>query len=485
MIRWSKVLEKVDDYRWRLPRTFQRGMRTDGIIFADDSLMEAIGQDEAVQQVANVACLPGIVGESLAMPDIHWGYGFPVGGVAAFDVKEGIVSPGGIGYDINCGVRLLRSDVSAKDGAGRVEKLINALYANVPCGVGRDGRIRLSGTKELDRVLERGARWAVEKGYGIRDDLEHTEERGCLDGAMPEYVSARARQRGAGQLGTLGSGNHFLEVQAVQEIYDEEAAQAFGVEKGMITVMIHSGSRGLGHQAATDYIGVMGAALREYGIEVPDRQLACAPVDSPHGREYLGAMAASANFAWANRQVIAHFVREAFEQVFGMSASRLGLQQVYDVSHNVARMETHVIDGKKRKLCVHRKGATRSLGPGSAGLPEDHRGVGQAVIIPGDMGRYSYLLAGTAQPARLSFSSTCHGAGRLLSRGAAKSAMKGRDVAMELKERGIYVLGGSWASLAEEAPDAYKDVAAVVNTAHGAGLARRVARLKPLGVMKG
>lgn len=485
MGKWSNILKRIDEFRWRLPKSYQDGMNTDGMVFADDRVMELIDQDEAIKQVANVACLPGIVGSSLAMPDIHWGYGFPVGGVAAFDVNDGVISPGGIGYDINCGVRLMKTDLELEDVKSRVGDIVRAFFSYVPSGVGRGGAIQLSARKDMDDVLKNGAEWAVKKGCGISDDLAHTEANGRLKDANPDKVSKQAKKRGSNQAGSLGAGNHFLEVQQVTEIYDEDAASAFGIEKGMITVMIHTGSRGLGHQVASDYIQAMGKALKKYDIKIPDRQLACAPVNSAEGKNYIGAMACAANFAWANRQIIAHRVREVFEKVFGQSADRLGIYQVYDVAHNIAKFEEYNIDGKKRKVCVHRKGATRAFGPGFAELPEDHRNVGQAVIIPGDMGRYSYLLAGNSRSAGLSFSSTCHGAGRVMSRSAARKALKGRDLSEELEKKGIFARGGSWKSLAEEAPEAYKDVVDVVNTAHGAGLARKVAKLKPLGVMKG
>ncbi len=485
MAHWSKILEKIDDYSWRLPRSYKKGMQVDGIVFADHQLMEIIDQENAVEQVANVAFLPGIVGNSLAMPDIHWGYGFPVGGVAATDYDTGVISPGGIGFDINCGVRLLKTNLTRNDVKGRIDSLIYSLFSDVPSGTGKTGKIHLSHKRELSKVLEKGAKWAIDEGYGWKEDLEYTEAKGRLDEADPDEVSEHARKRGADQLGTLGSGNHFIEIQVVQEIFDEEAAKAFGLEKDMITVMIHTGSRGLGHQVATDYLRVMENAKRKLGIDLPDRQLACAPIESEEGQAYLGAMSAAANYAWANRQIIMHWVREAFEKVFRKSAHHLGMELVYDVAHNIAKFETYDIEGKKKKLCVHRKGATRSLGPGSHDIPKAHRSVGQAVIIPGDMGRYSYVLKGTAESEKLSFSSTCHGAGRLMSRGAILKQMKGRDIADELQERGIFVKGASRKGLLEEAPEAYKDVASVVNTAHGAGLAKRVAKLKPLGVMKG
>jgi tRNA-splicing ligase RtcB len=405
--------------------------------------------------------------------------------VAATDSEEGVISPGGIGFDINCGVRLLRTDLTRKDIEGKVEKLIYSLFSNIPCGTGKDGSIRLDDKKDMSRVLRKGAKWAVDKGYGWKEDLEFTEAGGCMREADPEMVSGQAKHRGSGQLGTLGSGNHFLEIQVVQEIYDSEAAAAFGIEKGQIVIMIHTGSRGLGHQVATDYLRTMGHAGKKYGIELPDRQLACAPIKSEEGANYFAAMAASANFAWANRQIIAHLTRETFEQILGKSAESMGMHMVYDVAHNIAKFEEYEVDGKRKKLCIHRKGATRSFGPGSPELPEAHRKIGQAVIIPGDMGRYSYLLKGSDSAGKISFSSTCHGAGRVMSRGEVIRKLKGRDVAEELGERGIFVRGVSKKGLMEEAPEAYKDVATVVNTAHGAGLAQRVARLKPLGVMKG
>jgi len=485
MSGWTQILERIDENRWKLPKSYKEGMRVNGIIFADSQLMEILEKEDAIEQVANVAFLPGIVGHSLAMPDIHWGYGFPVGGVAATDYHEGVISPGGIGFDINCGVRLLRTDLNREDVKNRIDTLIRVIYNNVPCGVGKGGKIHLSPPKELSGVLEKGSKWAVSNGYGTKEDLEHTEAKGRLMEADPDKVSKKARKRGSGQLGTLGSGNHFVEIQEVMEIFDGEAASAFGIEKGMITIMIHTGSRGLGHQVATDYLKVMEKARKKYEISLPDRQLACAPITSEEGRNYFAAMAAAANYAWANRQVITHWVRESFEKVFRKSAQHLGIKLIYDVAHNIAKFEEYEIEGKKKKLCVHRKGATRSFGPGSSEIPKDHRKVGQAVIIPGDMGRYSYLLKGTSEASELSFSSTCHGAGRVMSRRAVLKKYRGRDVALELEERGIFVKGASRKGLIEEAPEAYKDVANVVNIAHSAGLAKKVAKLKPLGVMKG
>ncbi|MCL5773152.1 MAG: RtcB family protein [Firmicutes bacterium] len=483
--KWIEKLERIDEFRWKLPKEHKPGMRVDGLIYANDRLMESIGQDQAVEQVANVAFLPGIVKYSFAMPDIHWGYGFPVGGVAATDANTGVVSPGGIGFDINCGVRLLRTNLTREDVMPRIRQLVDQLFADIPCGVGCKGRIAVRDEKEFKKVLLLGARWAVKHGYGWDEDLEVTEAGGELAGADTDRVSREAYKRGSAQLGTLGAGNHFLEVQQVMEIYDESAAEILGIFKGQVTILIHTGSRGLGHQICTDYLMVMGRALQKYGIEVPDRQLACAPVNSPEGQDYLAAMSCGANFAWANRQAIANWARGSFEKVFGKPAEKLGIHQIYDVAHNIAKMEEYVIDGKKMKLCIHRKGATRAFPPGNPEIPERYRKIGQPVLVPGDMGRYSFLLAGTQQAWEESFASTCHGAGRLMSRGQAKRSVKGKDLQKDLEDKGIYVRGTSWESLAEEAPEAYKDVRDVVEVCHGAGLSRKIARMKPLGVIKG
>ena len=478
-------LRKIDEHRWEVPQDYKPGMRVPGVIYADDALMKTIEDDQAVEQVANVACLPGIVKASLAMPDIHWGYGFPIGGVAATSLDEGVVSPGGVGFDINCGVRLLRTDLTEDEVRPRMEELVSRLFTNVPSGVGSSGKIRLHGT-EIDDVLRKGGRWAVEHGLGDADDLEHTEENGALGGGDPALIGKRARERGAPQLGTLGSGNHFLEVQAVQEIYDQEAAAALGLsEVGQVAVMIHCGSRGLGHQVCDDYLKVMDAALKRYGIQLPDRQLACAPLTSAEGRDYLASLACAANFAWANRQCIAHWTRESFEQVFGKSWREMGMRQVYDVAHNIAKIERHVVDGKSMELCVHRKGATRAFPPGHAQTPQAYRQVGQPVLVPGDMGRYSFVAVGTARSMEETFGSTCHGAGRMKSRSAARRELKGHDIAQELREAGIIVKAASRVGLLEEASTAYKDVADVINVTHNAGLSKTVAKLRPLGVIKG
>jgi tRNA-splicing ligase RtcB len=477
-------LERIDEVRWRIPVGARPGMRVEGRVYADDRLIAALRDDPALEQVANVATLPGIVGASLAMPDVHWGYGFPVGGVAATRVADGVVSPGGIGFDINCGVRLLRTDLTLDEVRPQLARIADALFRAVPSGIGAHTGRRL-GRDEFDQVLLKGAAWAVGRGGGTPDDLEATEEGGAMAGADPGQVSPRARQRGADQLGTLGSGNHFLEVQLVDRVDDEEAARAFCLEPGAVAVMIHCGSRGLGHQVCTDHLTVMDRAVRRYGIVLPDRQLACAPLDSPEARDYLGAMVAAANFAWANRQLIAAAVRDAFERVFGRSAEALGIRQVYDLSHNMAKFERHRVDGRDVELCVHRKGATRAFPAGHPDTPGAYRDVGQPVLIPGDMGRASFVAVGAPGAMVETFGSTCHGAGRNLSRHAATRALRGVDVAAQLHAHGIEVRAERHDLLAEEASIAYKDVEAVVETAAAAGMVRSVARLRPLAVVKG
>ena len=481
----AKALRKIDDQTWELPADYKPGMRVAGAVIASDALLDEIVRDKAMEQVANVAFLPGIVGRSLAMPDIHWGYGFPIGGVAAMRTSDGVVSPGGVGFDINCGVRLLRTDLEESDVRPVLDDLITVMYSKVPSGVGSRGKIHL-GSAEIDRVMTRGAEWSVEQGYGDLDDLEVTEEGGRMDGADPDAVGHRARQRGADQLGTLGSGNHFLEVQVVDEVFDPAAAAAMGIEGvDQVVVMFHCGSRGFGHQICDDYVKVVSGAMRREGIELPDRQLACAPIESPEGKRYLAAMRCGANFAWANRQVIAHWTREAFEQVFKKPWQELGMRQVYDVSHNMAKIEQHEVDGKRVTVCVHRKGATRAFPPGHPDVPERYREVGQPVLIPGDMGRYSFVSMGGPQSMAKSFGSAAHGAGRRLGRQAAKRALKGRDIRAELAAQGIVVKARGWSSLAEEASEAYKDAADVVEVCHQAGLATKAVRLRPLGVVKG
>jgi tRNA-splicing ligase RtcB len=478
----STPLRRLDAYRWEIPVDYKPGMRVPGRIYADDALLPQIQEDQALEQVANAATLPGIVGWAIAMPDIHWGYGFPIGGVAAMRQDDGVVSPGAVGYDINCGVRLLRTGLEEAEVRPHLERLAERLFRNVPSGVGARGRLRLRGS-QLEAVLQAGAAWAVGEGYGRRDDLRCIESEGVLAGADPGAASAKALERGRDQLGTLGSGNHFLEVQCVDQIYDDRAAAAFGLSPGRVTVLIHCGSRGLGHQVCDDYLRRSAGALARYGIVLPDRQLACVPLASPEGLAYLGAMAASANFAFANRQVITHWVRETFEEVWPGSAG--GVDLVYDVAHNIAKIEDHVIAGERVRVCVHRKGATRGFPAGHPEIPPQYREVGQPVLVPGDMGRYSYVLVGTPAAMAEAFGSAPHGAGRVRSRGAAKRLLEGVDVADALARRGIVVRARSRELLAEEASEAYKDVAEVVRASDGAGLTRAVARLRPLAVVKG
>lgn len=475
-------LEPIDAWRYRIP--CEGGMRVPGVVYASAAMIDEIAQDQSLQQVANVAHLPGIVGQSLAMPDVHWGYGFPIGGVAAFDADEGVVSPGGVGYDINCGVRLLRSELHVDDVRPRLEALSVALFHAVPGGLGRGSHRRLK-PKELERVMVRGARWAVDEGYGDAEDLDVIEEGGCLPGADPAKVSERARTRGMPQLGSLGSGNHFCELGYVAEVYDEAAAASFGLRPGGVTLMIHSGSRGLGHQICEDSLRHMLEASARYGIALPDRQLCAAPLASPEAADYLAAMACAVNFAFANRQLMTGFARQALQDHLRCSEAELGLRVVYDVCHNIAKWEEHEVDGRRRRLCVHRKGATRAFAPGHPQVPAAYRDVGQPVLVPGDMGRYSYVLVGTARAMQETFGSCCHGAGRRLSRNAAKRAARHRSVFQELRERGVFVQAESKATVAEEIPEAYKDVADVVDVMHAAGIARKVAKLVPLAVIKG
>jgi tRNA-splicing ligase RtcB len=482
---WRQILKKVDDYRWELPQDYKPGMRVPGLIFADEAMLNLMAEDQAIEQVANVAFLPGIVGHSLAMPDIHWGYGFPIGGVAAMRVKDGVVSPGGVGFDINCGARLLRTDLREKDVRPVLRELVNQLFRDVPAGLGGHGPLRLSHS-ELEDLMVRGARWMVDRDYGLPEDLEVTESQGCLPGADTAVVSQRARQRGLAQLGTLGSGNHFLEVQVVDTIYDRSAADVFGLEEpGQVVVFFHCGSRGFGHQVCQDYLDVMEKAAKRYDIHLPDRQLACAPIDSREGRDYMAAMTAAANFAWANRQCIAHWVRQSFAHVFQKRPEDLGMRPIYDVAHNIAKVERHSFNGREVTVCVHRKGATRAFPAGHPEIPAAYRQIGQPVLVPGDMGRYSYLAVGTERAMAETWGSTCHGAGRLQSRGAAKRALKGVDIAARLAEQGIVVRAQDRSALAEEASEAYKDVADVVDVLEKAGISRKVAKMRPLGVIKG
>ncbi|MFC2017087.1 RtcB family protein [Chloroflexota bacterium] len=482
---WKEVVRKIDDYRWEIPQSYKQGMSVPGLIFASESMLNHIWEEQVFQQVANVAFLPGIVSHSLAMPDIHWGYGFPIGGVAATRIKDGVVSPGGVGFDINCGVRLLRTNLTEEEVRPKIEQLIAELFVNIPSGLGSTGKLRVS-EKELDGVLTKGSPWMVEKGYGEAKDIVVTEESGCMKGADPEKVSSKAKKRGIPQLGTLGSGNHFLEVEVVDAIYDRDAATVMGISDiGQVLILIHTGSRGFGHQVCSDYVELLGEAVKKYGISLPDRQLACAPVNSPEGQDYLAAMSCAANYAWANRQCITHWARESFIKVLDKSQRELGLEQVYDVAHNIAKIEEYTINGKKLTLCVHRKGATRAFPARHPDIPDIYRNIGQPVLIPGDMGRYSYIALGTEVAMKESFGSTCHGAGRVQSRAAAKRSLRGADVAKALAARGITVKTDSLGSLAEEASEAYKDVAEVVDVTHNAGISRKVARAKPIGVIKG
>lgn len=481
---WEGPIERIDEFRWRIPKVYKPGMRVDGLIYASERMLKEIKSDRAAEQVTNVAFLPGIVGYSYAMPDIHWGYGFPIGGVAATDIDAGgAISPGGVGFDINCGVRLMKTSLKETDVKPKLKELVYGLYNDVPAGVGSKGDIKVSAHEERKLLID-GAKWVVEHGYGRQEDLEYTEERGAIKGADPESVSPRAYERGKNQSGTLGSGNHFMEVQVIDEVYDDDIAGTFGLEIGQVVLMIHSGSRGLGYQVCDDYTRGMISCLSKYDITVPDRQLACAPVNSPEAKAYLGAMRCAANYAWANRQCLMHLARHVFEEVFRMGSEDLGMDLVYDVAHNIAKIEKYNIDGKEKTLCVHRKGATRAFPPGHPELPEKYKKTGQPVIIPGDMGRNSYLLAGT-RGAEEAFYSTCHGAGRVLSRSAAIKACRGRSISQELEDKGILVKSSGRETLAEEAPEAYKDVNEVVNVVHGAGISKRVCRMRPIGVIKG
>ncbi|MCY2951305.1 MAG: RtcB family protein [Planctomycetota bacterium] len=460
-------------------------MLVDGLIFADQKMIGHIAADAAAEQVANVACLPGIQVASLAMPDIHWGYGFCIGGVAAMAADEGgVISPGGVGYDINCGVRLVRTELDFEDVRDRMEALVDGLFARVPCGVGKSGRYHFD-QKELRHLLDHGPEALVKRGLATRRDVEYTEARGRLEGADAEAVSERALERGEAQCGTLGSGNHFLEVQVVDRVLDETAAAVMGVREGQVCVMIHSGSRGLGYQVCDDALRSLRGVPEKYGIHLPDRQLACAPADSAEGQQYLKAMRAAANFAWCNRQLLMWQTREVFEQVFGKGWEHLGMELIYDVAHNIAKFEQHEVEGQTKNLLVHRKGATRAFGPGHADVPEVYRGVGQPVIIPGDMGRASWLLVGQEGSMRRTFGTTCHGAGRLMSRTAAMKDAGGRRIDKELAERGVIARAASRKGLAEEQPAAYKDVDEVVDVVERAGLSKKVARLRPIGVIKG
>lgn len=476
-------IRKIHDYLWEIPQ--HGGMRVPGRIYATQELMADIQKDEALQQVVNVAHLPGIVGYSLAMPDIHWGYGFPIGGVAAVDAEEGVISPGGVGYDINCGVRLVATKLSEQDIQQSLPKLADALFVTIPCGVGAEGAIPKLSKGEEKKLARDGVRWAIEHGYGTEYDAEHTEENGCLAGADPEALSDEALSRGLTQVGTLGSGNHFLEIDRVEEIYNPNVAEALGLSLGRIAIIIHSGSRGLGHQTCEDALKVMGKAMDKYQIVVPDRQLACAPISSSEGERYLAGMACAANYAWVNRQVMMSLAERAFCAALQISPNQLGMRLIYDVCHNIAKPETHIVAGEKRKVWVHRKGATRAFGPGHSAIPTTYRHLGQPVLIPGDMGRYSFLLIGAEQAMLETFGSTCHGAGRLMSRAQAKKTARGRNLDKELQDQGVIARYRGRGTFAEEMSYAYKDVADVVDVVDAAGLSKKVAKLKPLAVIKG
>lgn len=479
----SPHIKRLDAYRLEILPSYKQGMKASAVVYADTALEEII-EAGALDQAANTATLPGLAGNALAMPDIHTGYGFPIGGVAAYEAQSGIISPGGVGYDINCGVRLLASSLEKKDIEKKLEALASGLHSGIPAGLGAGGGLRL-GKRDYEAPLIQGAAWAVKNGLGRPEDLVNSESGGAMGGANPHAVSRRALERGSGQLGTLGSGNHFLEVQEVEEVFDAEAARAFGIFKGQVTVMLHTGSRGLGHQVCSDFIEVMRSAARRYGIALADPQLAAAPFRSTEGQDYFGAMQAAANYAWANRQALTGLTRDIFSSVFGLGEKALALDLVYDVAHNIAKLEEHTVGGKKIMVVVHRKGATRAFGPGHADLPAAYSAVGQPVIVPGDMGRASYLLAGSAKAMTETFGSTCHGAGRLLSRHEALRRARGRNIEEELAAKGVWVRSSGRETLGEEMPEAYKDVEAVVNVVTGAGLAGKVARFRPLIVIKG
>ena len=478
-------LEKVNDCCYRIPRSYQADMRVDGMIFADERLIDHVVADRALEQVVNVATLPGIQVASFAMPDIHWGYGFCIGGVCATDPEQGgVISPGGVGYDINCGVRLMRSNISLDDVRPHLSQLVDCLFARIPCGAGQTGKHRFN-RKQLLRLLGDGSLALVDHGLAVDRDIEHTEAHGRLDDAEPRFVSERALERGAGQCGTLGGGNHFLEVQVVDQVCDDGAAAAMGLAEGLVCVMIHSGSRGLGYQVCDDALRELRGVPERYGIALPDRQLACAPIHSPEAHRYLGAMRAAANFAWCNRQTLMHDARTVLAQVLGTPWQALGLDLVYDVAHNIAKLEEHEVEGHRKPVYVHRKGATRAFPAGHKELPPAYRAIGQPVLIPGSMGTASWVLAGQAGSMKQTFGTTCHGAGRAMSRTSAVKLAKGRRIDHELAQRGVVARARGWRGLAEEQPAAYKDVDAVVEVVHRANLSKKVARLRPVGVIKG
>ena len=485
MPQYRNQFIKIDDSRWEIPCDYKPGMLVPGLIYTNEAMLEHIANEQTPEQVANVACLPGIVGFSFGMPDIHLGYGFPIGGVAAMNISKGVISPGGVGYDINCGVRLLCTNLFEPEVRPRINELLAELFTNVPSGLGSKGKIQLN-RKEIDNVMIEGALWAVKHGFGSNSDLEVTEDCGYIKSANPDKVSDKAVKRGISQIGTLGSGNHFIEVQVVKEVFDTLAASAMGiVGLGQVLILIHTGSRGFGHQVCTDHLRLMEDAVNRYGIKLPDRQLACAPIDSPEGKDYFAAMSCAANYAWCNRQCIAHWVRESFSKVFKKPSQELDIRQIYDVSHNIAKIENHLIDKKKEIVCVHRKGATRAFPPGHDDIPLCYKEIGQPVFIPGDMGSCSFIAVGTQKAMDENFGSTCHGAGRLLSRSAARRKLNGKDVVKELRGRGISIKTEHVSSLAEEASHAYKDVTEVVNIVQQAGISKKIAKAIPMGVIKG
>lgn len=477
-------MTKISDYEWEIPKSFRVDMRVPVRLFTTRRLLEQVMDDRSIEQAINSTTLPGLVGHVLVMPDMHQGYGFPIGGVAATRYPVGVISPGGIGYDINCGVRLLASNIPYEQASGMFKDMVSALYHYCPSGVGGKGQLRLD-QKQLDQVCVQGSSWALKNGYATETDVRRTEESGKLDGADPSKISQRAKDRGRPQLGSLGAGNHFIEVDLIEDIFDDEAARVMGLHQGNIAVQIHCGSRGLGHQVCSDYVRELQAAVQRYNITLPDRELVCAPLDSSEGKAYLDAMRCAANYAFANRQILTHFVRQAFEEVFAGKVKKWELIQVYDVAHNMGKIETHRIEGEDIKVCVHRKGATRAFGPGSYDLPPEYREIGQPVLVPGSMGTASWVLTGTKESMHRSFGSSCHGAGRVMSRKKAKKTIRGDRLLKELERKGIQIRAGSMPGLAEEAPKAYKDVDEVVSTVTGAGIAKKVARLRPLAVVKG
>jgi tRNA-splicing ligase RtcB (3'-phosphate/5'-hydroxy nucleic acid ligase) len=479
-----KNLKRINEYEWEIPTSYRQDMRVPVRLFATQKMLEDVMQDKSLEQAVNAATLPGLVGHVVVMPDMHQGYGFPIGGVAATRYPEGVISPGAIGYDINCGVRLLASQISVDQAEPFLDSLASALNHHCPSGVGEAGALKVS-EAELDQVCRDGSRWALKRGFATEEDLRRTEEGGRLEGADPSKVSKRAKERGRPQLGSLGAGNHFIEVDLIDQVFDQEASQVMGLAEGNLVVQVHCGSRGFGHQVCSDYVDDFQAAVRRYQIELPDRELVCAPLNSPEGLNYLSAMRCAANYAFANRQILAHSIRTAFEEVFAGKLKNWELHQVYDIAHNMGKIETHLVDGKQVKVCVHRKGATRAFGPGSPELPPEYQEIGQPVLVPGSMGTSSWVLVGTQASMLQSFGSSCHGAGRMMSRHEAKRQVRGETLKRELEAQGIKIRSGSLAGLAEEAPKAYKDVDSVVQTVSGAGIARKVARLVPLAVIKG